>query len=598
MIQLKHFFFYMKSLEIALFENESKDFLSKNKPKYHAFKELNKHIRNLTPETYQDILQFIQSNHEIFFKNHANASEFFIFYNESMWPYFKNLEMYMDVIIYFKDEFKRLDFTEKEILLIYPSYMTFINILFHKKFFSIEFIVEKSIYDDYIFVNFLPEIREYDPEYAIIRERTLFDSLKGEYLTFIKEFKELVDSDPKKHVKNRNLSYNPTLLHKSIRDDDIDMFQSIISRNGIDINYQIPSCVYERSQTSCKQSKSLLYVATSYGSKKIVKFLLLQPQISIDSDIILAACISNDLDMIHYYLEKGFSANEAMTAVICYYQKDILNYFLENGLNDCEENDPLIKEAIKNKFPDDADHLYYKLNSFDLLQSINMMNFQVIKKCLPKILCIYKNSELQRTNEFLKKTGFSYLASSASDLELFEFLYDHRNRSIKKYPVDDHVYTFLDTIDSNRNDACMFLYEKFGYRVNRHDLLSFCLGKNIKMSNFLLDKQLKEIEDGVQFGKKAIYADICKSINFNDFKKAINHYNEDILVKMFTLYSFAIKNEDLEELFEILSSKLSNRMIIKFLDRINFDWKNSYLLDALESLNLTELLNYVIAKIQ
>lgn len=215
-----------------------------------------------------------------------------------------------------------------------------------------------------------------------------------------------------------------------------------------------------------------------------------------------------------------------------------------------------------------------------------------------KILCIYKNVELGRSNEFLKKTNFSYLASSAGDLELFEFLYDHRNRSIKKYPVDDHVYTFLDTIDANQNDACMFLYEKFGYRVYRHSLLSFCLAKNIKMSIFLLDKQLKEIEDNVQFDKKAIYADICKSINFDDFKIAINHYNEDILVKMFTLYSFAIKNEDLFEFFEILSSKLSNRMIIKFLDRVNFDWKNSYLLDALESLNLTELLNYVIAKIQ
>lgn len=67
---------------------------------------------------------------------------------------------------------------------------------------------------------------------------------------------------------------------------------------------------------------------------------------------------------------------------------------------------------------------------------------------------------------------------------------------------------------------------------------------------------------------------------------------------MFKLYRFVITDDKIKEIFLLLSQKMSNKMIKKFLDRIDFNWKNSFLLDALESLNLTEIFNYVISKIQ
>ena len=51
------------------------------------------------------------------------------------------------------------------------------------------------------------------------------------------------------HIENRNRNYHPSLLHKSIREDDIDAFQKIISQNNYDINYIFDFSYYERARS-------------------------------------------------------------------------------------------------------------------------------------------------------------------------------------------------------------------------------------------------------------------------------------------------------------------------------------------------------------
>ena len=55
-----------------------------------------------------------------------------------------------------------------KILLRFPNGVSY---LFSKNFFTIESIIEMSFLNDLIFINFLPEIEDYDSEYSMKREK-------------------------------------------------------------------------------------------------------------------------------------------------------------------------------------------------------------------------------------------------------------------------------------------------------------------------------------------------------------------------------------------------------------------------------------------
>lgn len=76
------------------------------------------------------------------------------------------------------------------------------------------------------------------------------------------------------------VNYHPSQLNKSIRDDDIDTFQSLLSKNNFNVNHQIENSNYERLKSN-DYNLSLIEIAAVYGSKKIFKFSWIQDQINI-----------------------------------------------------------------------------------------------------------------------------------------------------------------------------------------------------------------------------------------------------------------------------------------------------------------------------
>ena len=120
---------------------------------------------------------------------------------------------------------------------------------------------------------------------------------KNEFLTsFYKEVK----SDYQKHIKNRNSNYHPSLLHKAIRDDDIDTFQSLISKNNFSIDEPIKSSFYERVHVYEIDLRPIK-IAAIYKSIKIFKFLFMNDAI-IDDNLLDFALYGSDLDIIHLCL--------------------------------------------------------------------------------------------------------------------------------------------------------------------------------------------------------------------------------------------------------------------------------------------------------
>ena len=79
------------------------NFFTKNQAKYDVFINFKEKLLNLSHDTFNDLINYVQSNKEIIFKDHKNA--LFFYFNvalESEYN-FKTFELYLDVCIYFQE---------------------------------------------------------------------------------------------------------------------------------------------------------------------------------------------------------------------------------------------------------------------------------------------------------------------------------------------------------------------------------------------------------------------------------------------------------------------------------------------------------------
>lgn len=534
-------------------EKDIKNFLSENQTKYKLFSNLKDDLVNLTEDTYQDMIQMIQDNKEIFFKDHSNAT--FLYFNIILFAeyFFKNLELYLDICVHFQSDFKESGMTENQMLKMLFRFYNAINYLFSKNFFSIESILELSFSNDYIFVNFLPEIEEYDAEYCKKREKTILSNGEKKIIEFYKS----IQNDRQTHFLNRKINYHPSHLHKLIRDDDVIEFQSFISKNNFDVNHQIKFSYYERSHTIDDQL-SLIKTAAIYGSINIFKYLWFQKDIDINDDLILFAYFGQNFDIIHI-CEKKCQDNETVGQPILIYRQDLLNYYLDNFEDQIEEDHIEIEYGLKN-FKETENNPYKKLNSNGISCALFSFYYDIIESCLPKIIYILRNIKIESSS-----VEMDFLTSARFESDLFKFLYSKRTKDSNTYIEGEHIlYLFKKCLKNGGCDAIKICFNDIKDDPEKiMELLNDSLIDDHDFANYLIDLQLE--------------GTIKNVVTYDYLLLAIQNYNENIVVKLFKLFYSRHSYFDVYTLVKNLLDILSVKMICSLFDNLKFLPKDSLL---------------------
>ena len=220
---------------------EIEAFLAKHKQKYEIIEHFQNLLNNISRETFPETIKYVEDHTDIFFHNRDSAILFlwniriFTVYN------FKKLELILDVLVNFFTRIKQFVTNDNEIIDYLYSMRFNIYYIYSKNLLSIQSIIRKSIDDSSLFVYFYPEIDEYDHEYAEKKKDEFFKYESSSQL--IDFFQEVIDN-PEKHKKNRERNFHLSAIHKAIRDDDIESFQSILAKNNYGINYSFQFSYY------------------------------------------------------------------------------------------------------------------------------------------------------------------------------------------------------------------------------------------------------------------------------------------------------------------------------------------------------------------
>lgn len=548
--------------EITIIKKDVDQFLVKNRENFEIMKEFHDQVVNLTQLNFPETIKLIKDHIHIFFNSHETTMSFLYYIIRASLFNFKKVELVLDICVSFKDEIRNT-VSDFEILSIFVTYHLSINYLFSKQFFPIESIIQKGIHHDLLFINFLPEIEEYDPELAKKRVSGILQNSRN---SMVKNLYEIVQKDPQEHVINRSKLYHPSTLHKSIREDDIETFQSLLYKNNYNVNSVIDFSIYERTQT-VDSDLSLIQVAATYGAIKIFKFLWIQADIKPPKNILLYAFFGGNNEIIHLCEEK-FPDKKAILQTIYLNRLDFLDYYIENFSNQLEETNEDVKNALKKfeiKEDEESDTFYMDLNVEQLYAAIDYYTVPVIQSTLPKICFIIRNIELD--NVLSQNLKEKLLEAALFHINLFEFFFTQRDPS--KDPKDcDAYFQCLDkAVLYLAFDAFKFLFNKLNGNINYYEIFSDSIYySNLMVTNYLLDLQIDELEKDTK--NTPVYSDIANSISINLLINQILIYDEEITVKMIKLYNFFDNNENVSLFVNYLEKNVTTKMILNLFKKI------------------------------
>lgn len=546
--------------EIAIIKKDVDEFLIKNQENFEIMAQFQDQIVNLTQENFPETIKLVKDHKNIFFKDHGTTFTFIYYIVRATLFNFKKLELVLDICINFRDEI-RSALTDYEILTVFSAYQISISYLYTKQFFPIESIFKVSNCNNEIFINFLPEIEEYDQEYAKIK---LNFFLKHNHNPKFTKIYEDIKIDRNKHILNRSICYHPSPLHKSIREDDIDTFQSLLYKNNYGVNYEIEFSIYERAQT-IDPNLSLIQVAATYGSIKIFKFLWMQTDIKLPKNLLLYAFFGCNNEIIHLCEEK-LPDKDAVLQTIYLNRLDFLDYYIENFSNQFEEKNKEIKKILEKykSLNEDNENSYDELNSEQLDAAIDFYTIPVIKSSLCKICFIIKNIEMN--NDLFEILDKELIVASLPHFDLFKFLYTQRNdSSVDEYSA--YYYCVKKSILSLAFDSFKFLLNELKGKINFFTVFKQSIDySRLVITNYLLDLQIEELENDSE--NAPIYSSIYDSISLDQLLIQIQNFDEEIIVKMIKLYDFFINEDDVEHVVKFLSKSASSKMIINLLKQI------------------------------
>lgn len=548
-------------------------FLTENKKRYEIITSLQDHLNHITDELYPETIQFIEEHKDIFFNTREDVSLFL--YNIDVFTTynFTKMELLLDICLHFSNDIKsKMD--EVEIIDILCALLCGTYYLYKKSFFSIETIIKKSVNTnkENLFYYFYPEIKDYDAEFA-----EKYDNRCSIHYIDMIMFRHFVTTNIEQHKRNREFFFNPSNLHKSIRDDNISEFQSILSKNNLNYNYNFDSSFYERALTE-NPKPSLIQVAATYGAVHIFKFLWMQKDIKIEDNLICYAISGRNYEIIHICEEKC-SKNRALLFSINSHQHELTDYFLENIEKDemkgqidfdAEEEEEYNKNSKNNE-----GNIYSKLSIDLILVAYQVCNYHIMFPCLKKIIKNVKNSDVSIEKSFICQINF--------DFPFFKFLLDQNKSQIQFYP---HC---INWVYCGMTDAVNLVYKKLS-NDDVYDLFLEALQTNVRIADIVFDYIFKCNDD--QERKDLI--DKCKN-NFGSrfIMTECLKYNENLIANMLNLFVNITDPESFLLDLEISSSKKFINLLFK--KKINFGDKARQMADILQKNGYEEESNNVLS---
>lgn len=544
--------------DLELIKKEANDFISKHKSKYEVINVYQDYLNQLTSSTYSEAIEFIENHKNIFFKDKQSVLFFMYSLLDCSVNNFRNLEIVLDVCIHFSNEIKSFEknMIELELSALCMMIPNSLWYLYSKGFFSIETIISKSIQDDFFFCNFLPEIEQYDKQFADKRKKRFLSNINEKNNEFIKPFYETVISDYSQHILNRQLNYHPSLLHKAIREDDIDTFQSIISKNNIGINNKIPFSYYERTKTIDRNLEPIK-VASLYGSVKVFKFLLMN-NAELDKNILSYIYFGSNLEIIHL-IENKCSHKDAFIQPIITHKSELFDYYIENFSDKIVEENTEVQKLLNDFVYDEDDDVLCRTLNYECLHGcLYSYNYPIIESCLKKIIFIARNYEMISHNQKLRESYF--LHETEFDLDLFKFIYSLIRPEVNKYKSNCFLSFFYLKKNIVSNEAYKYLFWEFIDYIDSSYIFEKSIRYNFQMAIYLLDCQIKE--------RNKTILNLSQKLVESYFTLALVFYNEEIIVKMAQYYDLLDTNEKLKRFAYFLREIISDKMLVSLIDKL------------------------------
>lgn len=313
--------------------NSEEDFISKWEPYFQKVADLQNLLFSQSPDC--DVNEFIPLIPDFFFQSKIQL-----------------IQLFSSICSLHFTRTNHRDFCSKLIETLLPRFLLFISKAELASMFEFQ---SKDLYLRFFELGIITvdEILEklklfQDEEYFlyfhdIIEEQSKsdFDILKNKYQ------KALNDNDLRDFKIRRKIGKNDTPIALSIREDDVDKCQTIMSSSNIGFNSRIPYSLYETLGTVNRKSNMpyLLEYAAFFGSIKCFKYFIMN-NAPITEHLVSFAIFGGNVEIIHICENCHASLKLALRSSICCFRDDFYDYFQD--AQDIEFTDSAVCCAIRN----------------------------------------------------------------------------------------------------------------------------------------------------------------------------------------------------------------------------------------------------------
>ena len=378
-------------------------YLKTNQNHIKEITSIQKHLSDLNESTFDATIDIIKSSKlyqdregmKILIKN---INIFFKFRRKQILSFFKLIDVLIPVV--------KENFNKREIMTLFKRKEIHLK-LFKDGLISIEDIVTFYGIKNLNLAFFYPEIQCLSSQYP-----TFMKELKQapKYLSIIEYFtNDSIGDDP------RLQSGNTDILSVSIQNDDIEKFQSILSKNNINIqNHKIRLTYSELNKYLKKRDIYLIEYAAFHCSFKIFKFLLMN-EASFSTLFLKYAICGGDNEIIHL-AEKAIAhsdvqqdMNEILSLSIIFHRYELSEYLIEFHDVKIENKDFLTSIFYSN-------YLFFENHILEISEEYNYL-LQIKENSYLSDTDIYRLNELKsRINEQV------LLSAGNSDIFFLKFL--------------------------------------------------------------------------------------------------------------------------------------------------------------------------------